>query len=167
MLYYSASSTWKRSCIGYAVSQKVEGPYQHVDTIIYSGFTKTGAVDHGLGGPSSHSDRDTRWDNSYLNLSELIAEGRLSGISDKWFTANGGWREAYAPNAIDPTVFFSKEGAMYMVYGSWSGGLFIHELAAATICASSVHGTFMAHIQMRKARTPRTMDRIMRDTASS
>ena len=132
MLYYSASSTWKRSCIGYAVSQKVEGPYQHVDTIIYSGFTKTGAVDHGLGGPSSHSDRDTRWDNSYLNLSELIAEGRLSGISDKWFTANGGWREAYAPNAIDPTVFFSKEGAMYMVYGSWSGGLFIHELDAAT-----------------------------------
>ena len=41
MLYYSASSTWKRSCIGYAVSQKVEGPYQHVDTIIYSGHPAT------------------------------------------------------------------------------------------------------------------------------
>ncbi len=132
MLYYSASSTWRRSCIGYAVSKHVEGPYQHVDTIIYSGFTKNGEVDHGLAGPSSHSDRNTKWNNSYLNLFELIAAGKLSGISDKWFTANGGWREAYAPNAIDPTVFFSKEGGMYMVYGSWSGGLFIHELDKAT-----------------------------------
>ncbi len=132
MLYYSASSTWKRSCIGYAVSKVVEGPYQHIDTIIYSGFTKTGEVDHGLGGPFSHSDRNTKWDNRYLNLSELIEAGSLSGISDNWFTSTGGWREVYAPNAIDPTVFFDKHDNMYMVYGSWSGGLFIHELEKTT-----------------------------------
>ncbi len=130
MLYYSATSTWCRSCIGYAVSKNPEGPYQYVDTLIYSGFTKTGELDHGLNG--GKSDRNTKWDNDYLNLSELIAEGKLSGISEKWFHAKGGWNEHNAPNAIDPTIFFSKEGNLYMVYGSWSGGLFIHELDKTT-----------------------------------
>lgn len=125
MLYYSASSTWRRSCIGYAVSKNVEGPYQYVDTIIYSGFTKTGKTD-------GRSTRNTKWDNSYLNLSELIAEGTIAEVSDNWFTADGSWNENYAPNAIDPTLFFSKEGELYMVYGSWSGGLYILEVDAAT-----------------------------------
>ncbi len=130
MLYYSTSSTWRRSCIGYAVSKTPQGPYQHVDTIIYSGFTKTGAVDNGNNG--GKSERNTKWDNDYLNLKELIADGTLSGISDKWFTSSGGWNEKYAPNAIDPTIFFSKDGKMYMSYGSWSGGIFIHELDKST-----------------------------------
>ena len=45
---------------------------------------------------------------------------------------NGGWNEKYAPNAIDPTIFFGKDGKMYMSYGSWSGGIFIHELDETT-----------------------------------
>lgn len=40
MMYYSTSSTFCRSCIGYGVSKKVDGPYEYVDTLIYSGFTK-------------------------------------------------------------------------------------------------------------------------------
>ncbi|MCI9447988.1 MAG: family 43 glycosylhydrolase [Lachnospiraceae bacterium] len=130
MLYYCTTSSWKRSCIGYAVSKTAEGPYKHVDTVIYSGFSKTKGVDPGLNG--GKSDRDTKWDNDYLNLKELIADGTLTGISDKWFTSNGDWNEKYAPNAIDPTIFFGKDGKMYMCYGSWSGGLFILELDKAT-----------------------------------
>lgn len=130
MLYYSTSSTWRRSCIGYAVSKTPDGPYKHIDTIIYSGFTKTGELDHGNNG--GKSERDTKWDNDYLNLSELIADGRISGISDKWFNSSGGWNENYGPNAIDPTIFFGKDGKMYMSYGSWSGGIFIHELDETT-----------------------------------
>lgn len=125
MLYYSTSSTWRRSCIGYAVSKNVEGPYQYVDTLIYSGFTKNGNVDGG-------GNRNTKWDNGYLNLKELIDQNRISGISDNWFTSAGGWNEKYAPNAIDPTVFYSKDGGLYMIYGSWSGGLFILELDKET-----------------------------------
>ncbi len=41
MIYYSASSTWRRSCIGYAVSQEIEGPYTYVSTVIYSVLQKT------------------------------------------------------------------------------------------------------------------------------
>ncbi|WP_026674486.1 lipocalin-like domain-containing protein [Alkalihalobacterium bogoriense] len=36
------------------------------------------------------------------------------------------------PNAIDPDVFFDKEGRLWMVYGSYSGGLFILELDRET-----------------------------------
>jgi len=32
------------------------------------------------------------------------------------------------PNAVDPAVFFDKEGQLWMVYGSYSGGIFILEL---------------------------------------
>ena len=45
MLYCCTSSTWRRSCISYLVSKTFEGPYEFVDTIVYSGFTKTGEPD--------------------------------------------------------------------------------------------------------------------------
>lgn len=126
MIYYSASSTWRRSCIGYAVSKDIEGPYKYADTIVYSGFTKNGAVD-------GNSTRNTKWDNNYLNLKELINNKTLSGISDKWFTADGSWDHTYCPNAIDPTLFFDKSGEnLYMVYGSWSGGLYILQINKET-----------------------------------
>ena len=36
------------------------------------------------------------------------------------------------PNAIDPHVFYDNEGKLWMVYGSYSGGIFILELDPAT-----------------------------------
>lgn len=132
MLYYSTSSTWRRSCIGYAVSKTPEGPYQHIDTMIYSGFSQNGEPDHGQASKNSKSNRNTKWNNEYLNLSELIEDGTLEDVSSNWFDAGGNWNHNYAPNAIDPTVFFSKEGDMYMCYGSWSGGIFILELDKTT-----------------------------------
>ena len=129
MLYYSTSSTWRRSCIGYMVSKSMEETFQYVDTVIYSGFTKTGETD-------GNSTRNTKWDNDYLNLKELVGKGSANGgidaISDNWFDSNGSWNQNYAPNAIDPTIFYDAEGALYMVYGSWSGGLFVLELDKAT-----------------------------------
>lgn len=125
MLYYSASSTWRRSCIGYAVSKDVEGPYSYVDTIVYSGFTTSGATD-------GTSTRNTRWDNDYLNLKKLIQNGTIKDVSSNWFNADGSYNTNYAPNAIDPTIVFDKNGDMHMVYGSWSGGLYILPLDKRT-----------------------------------
>lgn len=39
---------------------------------------------------------------------------------------------AQKPNVVDPDVFFDKEGKLWMVYGSYSGGIFIMELDPAT-----------------------------------
>ncbi len=36
------------------------------------------------------------------------------------------------PNAIDPTVLYDGEGRLWMVYGSWSGGMYLLELDKAT-----------------------------------
>ncbi|MDO3381798.1 LamG-like jellyroll fold domain-containing protein [Gilvimarinus algae] len=36
------------------------------------------------------------------------------------------------PNVIDPTAFFDKDGALWMVYGSYSGGIFILAMDEAT-----------------------------------
>ena len=130
MIYCCTSSTWRRSCISYLVAKDMNDPFVFGDTIVYSGFTENGA-------PDGNSKRNTRWDNDYLNLKHLVELGAENGgideVSDKWFTADGGWDNTYAPNAIDPTVFFDATGErMYMVYGSWSGGMFLLELDKRT-----------------------------------
>ncbi|WP_349671616.1 glycoside hydrolase family 43 protein [Lacrimispora sp.] len=126
MIYYSASSTWRRSCIGYAVSQDIEGPYTYVGTVVYSGFTKNGK-------PDGNSQRNTRWDTDAIHIKKLIDSGRLkNGIRAKWFTGEE-WNHNNCPNAIDPTLFFDAQGQrLYMVYGSWSGGIYLLELDRET-----------------------------------
>ncbi|MBR2260055.1 MAG: glycoside hydrolase family 43 protein [Blautia sp.] len=130
MLYLCTSSTWRRSCISYLVARDVLGPYEFVDTIVYSGFTKNGEYD-------GKSTRDTTWSNDYLNLAHLVDLGAENGgideISDNWFNADGSWNHTYAPNAIDPNLFFDASGEkLYMSYGSWSGGMFLLELDRET-----------------------------------
>lgn len=130
MLYTCTSSTWRRSCICYLVSKTFDGEYEYGDTIVYSGFTTNGD-------PDGKSSRNTKWDNDYLNLTELIELGSENGgideISENWFTGNGDWDNTYAPNAIDPNLFFDASGEkLYMSYGSWSGGIFLLEIDPAT-----------------------------------
>jgi arabinan endo-1,5-alpha-L-arabinosidase len=70
MMYYSVSSTYIRSAIGYAVSKHIEGPYTYVDTIVYSGFTEDEAYD-------ADSDVNKKWTNT--NIQDLIDDGTLIG----------------------------------------------------------------------------------------
>ncbi|MCI1136186.1 hypothetical protein MOP89_12370 [Enterococcus gallinarum] len=72
MLYYSASSTWRRSAIGLAVAKTIEGPYSYADTVIYSGFTEKDSTDG--------SERNTNYQNT--RLAKLIKE-RKSEVSAK------------------------------------------------------------------------------------
>lgn len=107
-LYYSASSTFMSSNIGLATSDSPEGPFYFKKSFIFSGFDqdvldKTDVLDY--------VDKDYV-DNHYL---EPDGEGRYDN-------------KKY-PNAIDPTVFYDKNGEkLWMVYGSWSGGIFLLEL---------------------------------------
>lgn len=128
MMYYCTSSTSIRSCIGYAVSKSVEGPFSYVDTIIYSGFTK-GDVN-----VTTTSDLGTKTVNTCYtntNIPKLISEGKLSGVGN-WFSSSGGYNNTYYPNAIDPCVLFDASGNLWMTYGSWSGGIYILQLDAKT-----------------------------------
>lgn len=123
MIYYSASSTYIRSAIGYAVSKTIEGPYTYADTVIYSGFTWDTAFDAG-------SRVDKQWTNT--NIQTLINEGKLQDSNPNWFNSDGSYNNADFPNAIDAALFFDGEGRLWMTYGSWSGGIFIVELDPAT-----------------------------------
>lgn len=122
IIYYSASSTYCRSAIGYAVSDTVEGPYQYKGTLVYSGFTQISAKDN-------KSDVDKIWTNT--NIDELMAEGRIEGeYNEIW--GKDRYNTDYAPNAIDPTIFTDTEGKMWMCYGSWSGGIYLLEINPET-----------------------------------
>ncbi|WP_162551092.1 LamG-like jellyroll fold domain-containing protein [Paenibacillus tepidiphilus] len=123
MMYYSASSTYIRSAIGFAVSQDIEGPYTYGDTVIYSGFTKEAAKD-------DKSNVDKIWSNT--NIAKLVEEGTLDGPNPAWFNANGSYNNMVYTNAIDPTLFYDKDGQLWMTYGSWSGGIFILPVDPAT-----------------------------------
>lgn len=125
LMYFCTSSTAFRSAIAFGVSQDIEGPYTYVDTLVYSGFSKTSRTDTG-------SKIDTCYTNT--NIQKLIDDGTLQdGVNESWFNPNsGGYYTQYAPNAIDPTVFEDKDGKLWMTYGSWSGGIFLLEIDPAT-----------------------------------
>lgn len=43
-----------------------------------------------------------------------------------------GYNATVYPNAVDPCTFFDKEGRLWMVYGSYSGGIYILEMDPET-----------------------------------
>lgn len=129
MMYYCTSSTYIRSCIGYGVSKSVEGPFDYVDNIVYSGFTQSDnyvTTSSGLGTKTVN----TCYTNT--NISSLISNGKLSGTRSGWFHSDGSYKNTLFPNAIDPNILFDASGRMWMSYGSWSGGIFLLELNPAT-----------------------------------
>lgn len=122
-MYYCTSSTYKRSAIGYAVSKNIEGPYTYVDTIIYSGFTKGDAQD-------ANSTKNTNYLNT--NIKNLMNSGTITEANSKWFNADGNYNTSYAPNAIDPELFYDEDGTLCMSYGSWSGGVYLLKIDKST-----------------------------------
>ena len=123
LMYYSASSTYIRSAIGFAVSKNIEGPYMYEDTIVYSGFTKNEAYD-------ADSKVNKKWTNT--NIKSLIDDGTLKGERSGWFNNNGSFANSNFPNAIDANMFYDEEGKLWMSYGSWSGGIFMLEIDKTT-----------------------------------
>lgn len=123
LLYYSATSTWRRSAIVMLASQDIEGPYEYVDTIIYSGFTSVDSTDG--------SERNTNYEAT--NLPDLIDDGTISEFNEEWVRNNGReYNTDYAPNAIDPAAFYDENDQLWLGYGSWSGGIYLLELDPAT-----------------------------------
>lgn len=52
-----------------------------------------------------------------------------SGMDSDTPSENGDtYNPSYQPNVVDPDVFYDKEGRLWMMYGSYSGGIFVLEL---------------------------------------
>lgn len=108
-LYYCTSSTFNASTLEFATADSIEGPYEWQANLIYSGLTNesigsTDVLDY---------------------VSEDFAKSHYIDNTDQY-----NFNEY--PNALDPTVFYDKDGKLWMVYGSWSGGIFLLELDEKT-----------------------------------
>lgn len=64
----------------------------------------------------------------YVNKQILLKSGMWDEISEDGTIFNA----QIHPNVVDPQAFFDKNGKLWLVYGSYSGGLFILELDPAT-----------------------------------
>ncbi len=101
--YYSVcEGSSPLAAIGYAVSDKVEGPYENQGIIMKSG--RSGKL------LAYEPERNIQYDPNIH------------------------------PNAIDPTLFYDKTGQLQMVYGSYSGGIFILEVDEKTKMPKSGQG---------------------------
>lgn len=123
LMYFCTSSTYMCSVIGFATAKDIEGPYTFVDTLIYSGFTENDSY-------ATSSTKNVNRKYTSTNIDELIASGEVTYNSD-WFN-NKNFNNYLYPNAIDPTIYYDTDGTMYMVYGSWSGGIFTLEIDPST-----------------------------------
>lgn len=107
VMYFCVSSTYIKSNLCYAVADRPEGPYVYQGPLLYSGFT---TLD--------------------VQKTDVFSVVEPAEASSYW---NGGnYNNMLWPNCIDPAPFFDKDGRLWMVYGSWSGGIFLLELDPAT-----------------------------------
>lgn len=109
-MYYCTSSTFNASTIVYGISENIEGPYEWKGNLLYSGVT------------SENIDKTDILE--YVDYDEAIER----------YTTRAGYEYNYNeyPNCIDPTVFYDEDDRMWMVYGSWSGGIFLIEVDEET-----------------------------------
>ena len=109
MMYFCTTSSYIKSNICLATSDNIGGPFHYEKTIIYSGFTKS--------------------DLELTNFEEIMGDDVKTR---QRYISGGAFNNQLWPNAIDPAMFYDADDRLWMVYGSWSGGIFILELDQET-----------------------------------
>lgn len=128
-MYLSLNGEYQNSVVILLTSSNLEGPYAYEGPVVYSGFS---------------AEEDTPINYKNTDLKYIIGEnaalperyGKISGITldeNQKITAVGKneWAD-YWPHAIDPAVFYDDGGKLWMIYGSWSGGIYALELDETT-----------------------------------
>lgn len=107
-MYLSVNGDNYKSSIVLCTADNIDGPYTYVDTIVYSGFDNTDTF-------------------SYKKTDVPKVLGNNPDIS-RYLDKKGSWNPQYGTNAIDPAVFYDENGSLWLIYGSWFGGLYMLEL---------------------------------------
>jgi len=115
MDYCVCQGSCPQAAIGYAIADNPGGPYKDMGVLLYS-----------FGSRNTEDTYDKKtWD--MLRAAE-------SGNTEAWVdvTAPNGevisYNSNFCPNAIDPCTFYDAEGQLWMLYGSYSGGIFVLKL---------------------------------------
>ncbi len=110
-MYLSINGQVWNSSVVLCTADNIDGPYTYQGTIVYSGFTNN----------ATNNVNDT-------DVPQVLGEN--PDISR--YLTNGSWNAAYGTNAIDPAVFYDENGELWMIYGSWFGGIYMLELDEQT-----------------------------------
>lgn len=112
--YLSLNGDHWASVIVLMTSDSPTGPFTYQAPIVFGGF-----------------DGQTRSGKSvnYKDTDLELVLGTQSSLPSRYKTNQWG---SYYPNCIDPCTFFDEDGELWMVYGSWSGGIFMLKLDKTT-----------------------------------
>ena len=108
--YLSVNGDSWHSSIILLTSSSITGPYKYQGPVVICGFKD-----------SNHSYKDTDLE---------IVLGTQSSLPSRYNVGNN-WGRRW-PHTIDPAVFYDEEGKLWLVYGSWSGGIWMLELDEET-----------------------------------
>ncbi len=112
-MYMSVNGPDYNSVIVMATADSLDGNWTVAGPVVYSGFTNgEGVANHDV----------TLTDYTKVTGEETVA-ARYGGSA---------WNPYYGTNAIDPCVKYDKDGNLWMIYGSWYGGIYMLELDEAT-----------------------------------
>lgn len=109
-MYMSINGNDWRSVIVLLTADNIEGPYEYVGGVMYSGFHDGTVVNEARA--------------NYSDVYKVLGEG---ADLNRYSTTDLG-----LVNAIDPNVEYDNEGNLWMTYGSWSAGIFQIKLDNAT-----------------------------------
>ena len=122
-LYFSVNgdaeinkTTYANSVISLLTADHIEGPYTYQDEVIYSGFTASGTYAY-----------------TKTDFADVVERENAPSLINN-YTKNDGtlYSRSIKPHAIDPAVTYDQEGNLWMIYGSWSGGIWMIRLNPRT-----------------------------------
>ncbi len=105
-MYMSVNGPDYNSVIVLCTADSLTGNWTAVGPVVYSGFTNRAGI-------SGHNVQ-------YTDYKKVTGE---STVASRYLNWDGTWNSAYGINAIDPCVKFDDNGDLWMVYGSWFGGI--------------------------------------------
>lgn len=122
-LYFSVNgdanvngNSYANSVICLLTSDHIEGPYAYQDEVIYSGFTASGTYSY-----------------TKTDFAEVVGAGNAPSLINNYTKNNGTlYSRSIKPHAIDPAVTYDQNGNLWMIYGSWSGGIWMIRLDPRT-----------------------------------
>lgn len=110
-MYLSINGDNWYSSIILLTADNIEGPYRYQGPVVISGF-HTG--------------------NAYKDTDLELVLGPLDKLPSRYNAPWASTSKVSLPNNIDPCVFYDEKGNLWIVYGSWSGGIFMLELDEET-----------------------------------
>lgn len=113
-MYLSLNGDYWASTIVLLTSDSPTGPFDYQAPIISSGFNG-----------QTYNNKSVSY--KYTDLEIVL--GPLDQLPSRYNTST--WGNLW-PNCIDPCVFFDSDDQLWLVYGSWSGGIFIIKLDRET-----------------------------------